>query len=139
MDGDDGSRISGREWLEQHVYPTLHKALVALDRCRPHDLDSSSDADQPGRQPRRYRMSPATFMSKCLDDRSFLEQAIVAPLDMTAEHSLLTFLEGKYSTGGAELPAAYRVDDILRQAVHSLARERPQEPLAVLAKLLKDA
>ena len=139
--GGDGGRMSGREWLSQHVYPTLHVALVALDRCRPHDLDSSPSTNMPGSQARSYQMSPAAFLSKCLEDRSFLEEAMHAPIDMSAEHSLLTFLEGgahpKYSTG--ELPRAYCVDKILSDAVRNLAKERPQEPLAVLAKILEGA
>ena len=66
-----------------------------------------------------------------------------APIDMTAEHSLLTFLGGgahpKYSKGATELPRAYCVDKILSDAVRNLAKERPQEPLMVLAKVLEDA
>ena len=65
------------------------------------------------------------------------------PIDMTAQHSLLTFLEGgahpNYSQGSTKLPRAYCVDEILSDAVRSLAKERPQEPLAVLAKLLEDS
>ena len=131
----DAAVLSGREWLEQNIYCTLHPALVALDRCRPHD-DHELEL---------LRMPPAKFLGRCLVDRGFLDEVSRQEIEMDAKHSLLTFMEGNYPQqqqqqqqgGGALLPdASYRVDEILRKAVHSLSKSRPDDPLREMAEQL---
>ena len=130
--------ISGRQWLEENVYPTVHPALVALDRCRPHDFaEEVSGRSAQGHVPATlYPMTPARFLARCLMDSSFLHEASEATIDMSATNSLLTFMEGKW---GSDLPASYRVDEILRSAVHQLSKTRPEEPLRAIADRLNAA
>jgi len=105
---------SGRKWLNEHVYPTLRPSLVALDRCRPTEEHANPD----------FRMTPSKFLALCLSDPSFLAKSRATKMDHDVNTGLLTFMMS--------------ADEALRDAVQEVSRERPAEPLAIIARRLAD-
>ena len=105
---------SGRKWLNEHVYPTLRPSLVALDRCRPSEEHANPD----------FRMTPSKFLARCLSDPSFLANATATKMDHDVNTGLLTFMMS--------------ANEALREAVQEVSRERPAEPLAIIARRLAD-
>ena len=103
-----------RKFLEDNVYPTLRPSLIALDRCRPSEEHANPD----------FRMTPSKFLARCLSDPSFLANATATKMDHDVNTGLLTFMMS--------------ANEALREAVQEVSRERPVEPLALIARRLAD-
>jgi hypothetical protein len=65
---------SGRQYLEQEVYPVLQPALTALDQCRPNE--------------------PTVFLARCITEPQFLQQKLAEPPTMGVECGFLSFIAG---------------------------------------------